>query len=211
MLYRDMFMIWQHGEPELEKFVNHLNTIHPTIKFTKECSKTSINFLDITVTLDSRDILMTNWSLLLEKYKTSRDLTDAKLIFCQLRNKKQSNYLVRASTKTPDHKQKHTDRNPCKRSKNCRYRYCPLLDTSGNITSKTNGRNFQSMKSMNCQSSNLIYAITCTTCGVQYVGQTKKNPLINSFSGTFFRYCPRQRHNVGPTFQSMPSRAPISK
>ena len=30
----DIFMIWTHGEQELHKFVEYLNSIHPTIKFT---------------------------------------------------------------------------------------------------------------------------------------------------------------------------------
>ena len=27
----DIFLIWEHGEEELKKFINYLNTIHPTI------------------------------------------------------------------------------------------------------------------------------------------------------------------------------------
>ncbi len=45
----DMFMIWTHGVEELKKFVEHLNSVHPTIKFTAEWSETEINFLDTTV------------------------------------------------------------------------------------------------------------------------------------------------------------------
>ena len=37
---------------------------------------------------------------------------------------------------------------------------------------------------MNCQSSNLIYVITCSTCGIQYVGQTK-NQILTRFQGHF--------------------------
>ena len=45
----DIFMVWTHGEEQLNKFVQYLNNIHPTIKFTHECSKEEINFLDTTV------------------------------------------------------------------------------------------------------------------------------------------------------------------
>ena len=40
----DIFFVWEHGEESLEKFLNKLNTFHPTIKFTAEYSKEAINF-----------------------------------------------------------------------------------------------------------------------------------------------------------------------
>ena len=30
----DIFMMWQHGEEDLQKFLEALNCFHPTIKFT---------------------------------------------------------------------------------------------------------------------------------------------------------------------------------
>jgi hypothetical protein len=47
----DCFCIWTHGEEELNKFLTHMNDCHPTIKFTMEASKNSVNFLDTTVQL----------------------------------------------------------------------------------------------------------------------------------------------------------------
>ena len=127
-----------------------------------------------------REIVEKNWHLL-ERSKT-RGLTDAKLIFGQRRNKNLSDQLVRASTKTATHSQTHITTHPCNRDKNCRY--CPTLNKTGEIVSTTTGRNFQSMKSVNCQSSNLIYAITCNYCHIQYVGQTK-NRLLTRFQGLY--------------------------
>ena len=46
----DVFMIWQHGEEKLKAFLESLNSFHPTIKFTYEYSKESINFLDVQLT-----------------------------------------------------------------------------------------------------------------------------------------------------------------
>ena len=40
----DIFFIWRHGEESLEKFLNKLNSFHPTIKFTAEYSKETIHF-----------------------------------------------------------------------------------------------------------------------------------------------------------------------
>ena len=49
----DIFLIWQHGMEELELFVNHMNTQLPSIKFTMEYSKESVNFLDTTVSINN--------------------------------------------------------------------------------------------------------------------------------------------------------------
>ena len=43
----DIFLIWEHGQEELEIFLRHLNTVHKTIKFTSEYSHTKVNFLDV--------------------------------------------------------------------------------------------------------------------------------------------------------------------
>ena len=45
----DIFMLWQHGEKEPEKFLEFLNCYHPTIKFTADYSREDIHFLDISV------------------------------------------------------------------------------------------------------------------------------------------------------------------
>ena len=39
-----IFFIWEHGEESLGKFLNKLNSVHPTIKLTAEYSKETINF-----------------------------------------------------------------------------------------------------------------------------------------------------------------------
>ena len=44
----DIFFLWEHGEEKLQKFIEHLNEKHLTIKFTAEWSQTLINFLDVT-------------------------------------------------------------------------------------------------------------------------------------------------------------------
>ena len=49
----DIFFIWEHGEEKLKEFIDVLNKKHPTIKFTAEWSKTQINFLDSTVSLEN--------------------------------------------------------------------------------------------------------------------------------------------------------------
>ena len=45
----DIILVWTHGEDSLIKFIEYLNSLHETIKFTHEFSFTQINFLDTTV------------------------------------------------------------------------------------------------------------------------------------------------------------------
>ena len=322
----DVFMIWQHGDTELKDFIAHLNTRHDTIKFTEESSRSSINFLDITVTLTAqgtlktslyckptdshnyllyssehprhllrgipysqflrvrricsdindfrqntlmlsshfirrgyplklvkaallkaelqdrdtliaknapssatkplkqdtdkpkfylvtthnpgnppvRKIIESNWSLL-NKSKTTRSINDAELIFGQRRNKNLSDQLVRASTKTTTTKTPNSIRHPCKRPKTCRY--CPLIDRSEDFFSTTTRRKFYSMRNVNCQSSNLIYVITCRHCGIQYVGQTK-NRILTRFQGHIFDISHDNDTTVARHFNRCPPESP---
>ena len=52
----DIFFLWEHGENKLKSFIDKINKVHPTIKYTAEWSKTSINCLDVTVSLVERVI-----------------------------------------------------------------------------------------------------------------------------------------------------------
>ena len=47
----DIFFLWEHGEEKLNSFIDNINNMHPTIKFTTDWSKTSMNFLDVTVSI----------------------------------------------------------------------------------------------------------------------------------------------------------------
>ena len=50
-------MIWTEGLDNLKVFVDYLNSIHPTIKFTSSHSSTNVPFLDVNVSLtDNGDI-----------------------------------------------------------------------------------------------------------------------------------------------------------
>ena len=47
----DIFIVWNHGQDTWNEFANYLNSFHPTIKFTSEISKTSVSYLDTTVSV----------------------------------------------------------------------------------------------------------------------------------------------------------------
>ena len=53
----DCFCIWQHGEEELNKFFEFLNTRSHSIKFTMECSQTQVPFLDTLVKIVDNQIV----------------------------------------------------------------------------------------------------------------------------------------------------------
>ena len=52
-------MVWTHGEDSLIKFIEYLNSLHSTIKFTHEFSYTQIDFLDTTVKFGANRTLIT--------------------------------------------------------------------------------------------------------------------------------------------------------
>jgi hypothetical protein len=47
----DVDMKWIHSDKELDDFIEHANSIHPSIKFTHELLKTKMSLLDITTTV----------------------------------------------------------------------------------------------------------------------------------------------------------------
>ena len=48
--YRDdIIWFWSGDEHKLANFISRINTMHPTLKFTHEWSRTEINFLDLTL------------------------------------------------------------------------------------------------------------------------------------------------------------------
>ena len=47
----DIFLLLEHGEEKLKSFRDNINKMHPTTKFTADWSKTSINVLDVTVSI----------------------------------------------------------------------------------------------------------------------------------------------------------------
>ena len=127
-----------------------------------------------------KEIVTENWNVI-QKTKTTRHLQDATLIFGLRRSKNLSDQLVRASTRTLK-KGKYITDHPCNRPSMCKFR--PRLNRTRVIVSNITGKTFNSKREINCQSSNLIYLITCKTCNVQYVGQTQ-NCIITRFQGHY--------------------------
>ena len=75
------------------------------------------------------------------------------------------------------------ERNKCIAKKQCRY--CPKLNTSGKIKCTATLVEHECKTNITCNSSNLIYCLTCTKCNLQYVGQTKRT-IMKRFQGHFY-------------------------
>ena len=56
----DVDMNWIHSDKELDAFLEHANSIHPSIKFTHEVSKTKMSFLDTTTTVKQGNMTTLN-------------------------------------------------------------------------------------------------------------------------------------------------------
>ena len=50
-------MLWQHGKKELQKFLEILNSYHPTIKLTANYSREKISFLDVEVVMKRNQLV----------------------------------------------------------------------------------------------------------------------------------------------------------
>ena len=151
-----------------------------------------------------REIIKTNWEIL-QKTKTAQDISESKIIFGLRRNKNLSDQLVKASTKTQTQHETYISTHPCNRPSQCRY--CPKINRCGYVISKVTGHKITTMVNINCQTSNVIYLITCTTCGIQYVGQTR-NRVLTRFQG---HHSDIKNHNdttVSRHFNKCPSSQP---
>ena len=292
----DIFFIWQHGQEELNDFIEHLNGVHETIKFTCETSHTSVNFLDTVISIREDRTLKTSLyvkptdsasylhymsahprhcikgipygqflrirrirsddddffehciskgrhfvrrgypapfvtnafyhaaqkprdSLLIPKEKSDNQEPQNILIstynpgFTGLKKVVNKNWDIlgkscstRSIHKNPvlnafmrptnlkdilvrarlprERDDPIPNTNKCLRPNTCRY--CPKLNTDGRILCSASGRNYMSRHNVCCSSSNLIYCITCKRCGLQYVGQTKRE-LKARFSEHFLK------------------------
>ena len=47
----DIFCVWTHGLEKLNQFHNHLNSCTTSMKFTMDCSDSSVTFLDTKIVL----------------------------------------------------------------------------------------------------------------------------------------------------------------
>ena len=168
------------------------------------------NKLNILVTTfhptfnDLSKIVKGNWDILARSART-KPIFDSTLILSLRRPPNLKSQLVRARTDFHPDQSKHPSA-ISGRTYNICYnddcRYCPKLNTDGKITSKTTGRDYTSKTNVSCQSSNLVYCLSCKACGTQYVGQTKRR-LMDRFQDHFYKIDKNvQNSDIGRHFNS---------
>jgi hypothetical protein len=111
---------------------------------------------------------------LLAKSSGTRSLINYEIIYGYRKTKSLQDLIVRTDLKSLDLNNKK-DPPKCNR-KNCRH--CPMIDKTGKIKNLSNGTEYKTLRKVTCNSTNLIYCITCNICNKQYVGQTKNKLLI---------------------------------
>jgi hypothetical protein len=65
----DVGLKWIHSDKELDEFFEHANSIHPSIKFTNEVSKTKLYFLDTTTTVNEGNMTTDLYSKPTDKHQ----------------------------------------------------------------------------------------------------------------------------------------------
>ena len=103
-----------------------------------------------------------------ERHASTRPLVNYQIIYGKRRNDNLSDMLVRAKLPSLISTTTHGPP-PCN---NRRCTHCLRLDKTGNITSFASKRTFSCKKKVTCCTYNLVYCLTCNTCGIQYVGET---------------------------------------
>ncbi len=107
------------------------------------------------------------------------DIANKQVMIGQKCNKNLKDLLVRSCIRyppTPNTGSKNPSRwiSPSKVCNKTNCLYCPHLDKSGRATSANTNRTYIIPQHTSCMFNNIIYLITCTKCGLQYVGQTKR-------------------------------------
>ena len=107
---------------------------------------------------------------ILQKYidwldKTKKDICskDLQMVYKKARNLKQMLVKGKINTHQPTLGFSTKCNKPCKT--------CPRMDTSNTITS-LDGISYKIQDKFTCQSRYIVYVMTCTICGKQYMGKT---------------------------------------
>ena len=64
----DIFLIWPHGMDSILEFINHLNTVHSTIKFTSDISPTEISFQDLIANIRGSKLYTRLYTKITDRY-----------------------------------------------------------------------------------------------------------------------------------------------
>ncbi|XP_070182905.1 uncharacterized protein [Littorina saxatilis] len=150
---------------DLLEFIKFVGDFNPAIKFTHEISESMLPFLDIQISItDSRSLETT------VHYKRDSKLKDVFAkppLVAYLKDTSLRDQLVHSSFQ-PSSGQ--TPGNRCCLKPKCKA--CPFLNTTTTTFNGPSGNSFTIRSSFTCQSTNVVYIITCSQCNKMYVGET---------------------------------------
>ena len=130
-----------------------------------------------------KNVASKSWDLL-GKSCTTRAIFRENFLSAFRRPKNLKDYLMKSKLEPQREDNDVESSNKCLPPNTCRF--CPKLNTDGRILSSASGRTYMSRYNVCCSSSNLIYCLTCKRCGIQYVGQTKRELKVR-FSVHFLK------------------------
>ena len=123
--------------------------------------------------LDIKQLVQKHWALT-DQSSSTRILCHTPIIFGHRKPKSISDFLCRSDCRLPIKPHKF----PLRCYKFLKCRHCPKISKLGMITSTSTNRKYKIPRKITCNASNVIYALECTHCQKQYVGQMKNKILI---------------------------------
>ena len=121
-----------------------------------------------------QQIITKHWPIL-GRSSGTRLLVKAQIVFGHHRPRNLKDTLIKSRLPITDPSLRSPQAN-CLRPRTCKH--CPQLDRSGKIISHSTGRTYKTETKVSCHSTNFIYCINWSDCGMQYVGQTKNNVIV---------------------------------
>lgn len=150
MLRETKSNIWNNHEPTTKNNTK-TNTLLPIV--------IQYNPLSARIFYEWKKLLLQN-----ETFKHYR------IIPAYSRNRNLGELLAPRKPSTITNRNKQMGSNKCNTT-NCKT--CPYITIAHKFTSTYTRRQYNIIKPLNCQSTNIIYLVTCSSCSKQYVGQTQ--------------------------------------
>ena len=155
-----------------------------------------------------RNIIRKHWGIIESVDEVKNVFGDQPMVAFR-RPKNIKDHLVRAKINKPHTKQSGTTK--------CGHGGCRLcrdhMPETSTFKSTVTGVIYNIHQNLNCNSRNVIYLITCRTCGIQYVGETKtrfrerinnhKSAINNRYDNSVARHYNSPGHSLG-SFEVLP-------
>ena len=117
-------------------------------------------------------ILNKRWEVLQSKTRLRKIFKNRPLIAYR-RPKSLKDLLVSARFKSSEEQQYHSTQYYCRPCEKSRCFWCSIINITDCFISEKDGQRYKLLHNLNCQSSWVIYLITCRKCKKQYVGKSE--------------------------------------